>query len=441
MGLSPLSPLLAAQFLAAFNDNALRLALVLLGIGSVTAGLAAPEAQAAAQSRATLVFVVFTLPLTLMSIPAGVLADRASKRSVIVATKAVELALTLSLIPALGFDPAGGSVPLCILACMGARAALLSPAKYGIVPELLPEEHLSAGNGQLEMWTYLGILGGTYAGGLLVWMAGERPWTIGVALAALSALGLAAALRVPPVAPAGARGGVATAWADAWSALRADPLLRLSIAGTVLFWALGGLVSQDIVVYAKVVLRASDAAASLPLAALAVGIGAGSLLAGRLARGVAAPLEYGLIPLAALAIALLVLLLGALGPGIAGTLALMLLLGVASGLLAIPLNVLAQWRAPGHRRGAVIAFSNTFVFTGTMAGSLGAGALSQLGFSPTQILLAASAGAAISAAAAVALLPGALAALVRRITGRLVREGLRLLTRARLRSSGERPPR
>ena len=220
-----------------------------------------------------------------------------------------------------------------------------------------------------------------------------------------------------------ARGGVVTAWADAWSALRADPLLRLSIAGTVVFWALAGVVSQDIVVYAKVVLRASDAAASLPLAALAVGIGAGSLLAGRLARGVtAAPLEYGLIPLGSVAIAALVLLLGALGPGLAGTLALMLPLGVASGLLAIPLNVLAQWRAPGHRRGAVIAFSNTFVFTGTMAGSLGAGALSQLGFSPTQILVAASAVGAIGAAAAVALLPGALRELVRRIARGLVRE-------------------
>jgi MFS family permease len=432
-------PLLAAQFLAAFNDNALRLALALLGIGSVSAGLAAPEAEASAQGRATLVFVVFTLPLTLMSIPAGVLADRVSKRSVIVATKAAELGLLLGAIPALAFDPAGGLVPLCILACMGSRAALLSPAKYGILPELLPEERLAAGNARLETWSWLGILGGTCAGGVLVWLAGPRPWTIGVALAALSALGLAAALRVPRVSAAGAPGGVAAAWSDAWSALRADRLLRLAVAGTVVFWALAGLVSQDVVVYAKVVLRASDAAASLPLAALAIGIGAGSLLAGRLANGVAtAPLEYGLIPLGALSVAGLVLLLGTLGPGLAGTLALMLALGVASGLLAIPLNVLAQWRAPGHRRGAVIAFANTFVFAGTMAGSLGAGALSGLGFSPEQILVAASAVGALGAAAAAGLLPGALRQLVRRIARGLARD-LRLLP-ARVASAGWRSP-
>jgi acyl-[acyl-carrier-protein]-phospholipid O-acyltransferase/long-chain-fatty-acid--[acyl-carrier-protein] ligase len=110
-------------------------------------------------------------------------------------------------------------------------------------------------------------------------------------------------------------------------------------------------------------------------------------------------------------------------------------------LLAIPLNVLAQWRAPGHRRGAVIAFANTFVFTGMMAGSLGAGALSHLGFSPTQILVAASALGAIGAVAAVVLLPGALRELVRRLARGLVREALRLLARARLRGSGDRPPR
>jgi acyl-[acyl-carrier-protein]-phospholipid O-acyltransferase/long-chain-fatty-acid--[acyl-carrier-protein] ligase len=427
-------PLLAAQFLAAFDDNALRLALALLGIGSVTAGLAPAEAQATAQARATLVFVVFTLPLLLVSIPAGVLSDRVSKRSVIVATKAAELGLLLCLIPALASDPGGGFAPLCILACMGARGALLSPAKYGILPELLPEARLSAANARLETWTYLGILGGTYAGGLLVWLAGPRPWTIGVALAALAALGLAAALRVPRVEAAGAGGGVAAAWSDAWSALRADRLLRIAISGTVVFWALAGVVSQDIVVYAKVVLGASDAAASLPLAALAVGIGAGSLLAARLTPGTAAaPVEFGLVPLGALGISALLLLPGVVAPGLAGTLALMLPLGVASGLLAIPLNVLTQWRAPGRRRGAVIAFANTFVFAGVLAGSLGAGALAGLGLSPARILVAASAVGALGAAAAVALLPGALSGLVRRIARDVARAALRLLARVGLR--------
>ena len=411
-----LRALFAAQFLAAFNDNALRLALALLGIESVTAGLPSPEARAeAAQTHTMLVFVVFTLPLMLMSIPAGVLADRVNKRSVILVTKAAELALMLCAIPALLVDPSGGLAPLCVLAAMGVRAALLSPAKYGILPELLPEPQLSAGNGLLEMWTFLAILGGTYTGGLLVWIAGERPWLIAVVLAALATAGLAAALRVPRVAAAQTPGGVVAAWRDAGSALRADRLLRISVVGTVAFWALGSLLSQDLLVYAKVVLGVSDALASLPLATLAIGIGAGSVLAGRIARGLTRePLERGLIPLGAAGIAVVVLLLGWLAPGLPVMLVLTLPLGVASGLLAIPLNVLAQWRAPSQRRGAVIALSNTFVFAGVIAGSLGADGLSRLGLSPTQILLAASAAGGAGAAAAIAVFPGALTDLVRR---------------------------
>jgi acyl-[acyl-carrier-protein]-phospholipid O-acyltransferase/long-chain-fatty-acid--[acyl-carrier-protein] ligase len=409
--------LLAAQALAVFNDNALRLALALAGIASVTSGLTAPEARAAAaQTYAMRVFVVFTLPLALMSIPAGVLADRIPKRSVIVATKAVELGLLLAAIPALAFDPGGGAVPLAILAALGVRAALLSPAKYGILPELLPEAQLSAGNGRLELWTFLGILGGTYAGGLLLGIAGGRAWVVAAVLAALAGLGLVAALRIPRVAAPRARGGLVAAWRDATAALRADRLLSIAVVGTVAFWTLGSLVNQDLLVYAKVVLGLSDAVAAVPLAMLAVGIGVGGVLAGRIAAGVAdAPLERGLIPLGAAGIAVVVLLLGLSSPALPLTLALTLALGVSSGLLAIPLNVLAQWRAPAQRRGAVIAVSNTFVFSGVIAGSLGAGALGSLGLSPAQILVVASAGAAACAAAAFAAFPGALRAFARRI--------------------------
>jgi acyl-[acyl-carrier-protein]-phospholipid O-acyltransferase/long-chain-fatty-acid--[acyl-carrier-protein] ligase len=335
---------------------------------------------------------------------------------VIVATKAVELGLLLAAIPALAFDPGGGAVPLAILAALGVRAALLSPAKYGILPELLPEAQLSAGNGRLELWTFLGILGGTYAGGLLLGIAGGRAWVVAAVLAALAGLGLVAALRIPRVAAPRARGGLVAAWRDATAALRADRLLSIAVVGTVAFWTLGSLVNQDLLVYAKVVLGLSDAVAAVPLAMLAVGIGVGGVLAGRIAAGVAdAPLERGLIPLGAAGIAVVVLLLGLSRPALPLTLALTLALGVSSGLLAIPLNVLAQWRAPAQRRGAVIAVSNTFVFSGVIAGSLGAGALGSLGLSPAQILVVASAGAAACAAAAFAAFPGALRAFARRI--------------------------
>ncbi|MYA29280.1 MAG: MFS transporter, partial [Nitrospira sp. SB0666_bin_27] len=122
---------------------------------------AGPEFEAASQAQTTLTFVVFTLPLMLVSIFAGVFSDRFSKRSVIVVMKVVEVVLMALGTWALYHNPSGGILPLIVLGGMAVQSALFSPAKYGILPELLPHERLAMGNGQLELWTFLAIIGGT----------------------------------------------------------------------------------------------------------------------------------------------------------------------------------------------------------------------------------------------------------------------------------------
>ena len=54
---------------------------------------------------------------------------------------------------------------MVVLGLLGVQAALFSPSKYGILPEILPHEKLSSGNGLLEMWSNLALIGGTVAGG------------------------------------------------------------------------------------------------------------------------------------------------------------------------------------------------------------------------------------------------------------------------------------
>ena len=91
----PLGGLLVAQFLGAFNDNAWKLFVAFLAIQAVQArvGATGPAFEAASQAWTTLAFVIFTLPLMLFSLPAGMLADRLSKRTVIVAMKGTEVLL------------------------------------------------------------------------------------------------------------------------------------------------------------------------------------------------------------------------------------------------------------------------------------------------------------------------------------------------------------
>ncbi len=407
----PLRGLLTAQFLGAFNDNAWKLLVAFLSIRAVTAqaGLSPAEIEAASQTRTTLAFVIFTLPLMLVSLPAGVPADRLSKRTVILGMKLLEILLMLAGTLALAAHPSGSVLPLVVLGLMGAQSALFSPAKYGILPEILPHERLSRGNGLLEMWTFLAIIAGTASGGLLLDATGDRVWFAGAALTGLAVLGFLAALAVPHVPPARSEGGVARTLASAWSAIRAERILGLTVAGSTLFWAIASLLGQDILVHAKATLGLSDTRTGVLLAVFGLGVGTGSILASRWS---ASKVEYGLIPLGAVLLGLLTLLLAATAPGFAGTLVFLALMGIASGFIVVPLNALLQWRSPPSRRGAVIALTNVFVFGGILAGSLGAEGLSLAGLSSRQVLFGVAVATMAGTVWALRLLPDALLRLV-----------------------------
>ena len=383
----PMRGLLIAQFCGAFNDNAWKFIVALLAIRHVTATTpAGPALEAASQTQTTVAFVVFTLPLMLVSLCAGVLADRYSKRTLIVLLKGVEVVLMVVGTLALAVNPAGGVLPLVVLGLMGVQSALFSPAKYGILPEVLPHPQLSAGNGLLEMWTFVAIIFGTAAAGPLLELTGNATWLAGVGLIIMAIGGLIASFGIPVVPIAQSEGGLVSTWKSAWAAIQDDRVLRLAIMGSVCFWTLSSLVGQDILVYAKAVLHLSDAQSGLPLAVLAAGIAGGAVLAGRMSSS---KVEYGLIPLGTSGLAISLLLLGFITPALPGTLAGMALLGVAGGLVVVPINALIQWRAPNGQRGTVIALSNTVIFGGILCGSLSSGFLSHLGLRADGILITA----------------------------------------------------
>ncbi len=363
---------------------------------------AGPELEAAAQAQTTLTFVVFTLPLMLVSVVAGVFSDRLSKRSVIVVMKAVEVVLMALGTLALYSNPSGGILPLLVLGGMAVQSALFSPAKYGILPELLPHERLAVGNGQLELWTFLAIIGGTGTGGVLLQLSGTSPWLAGLVLLLFSLAGFAASFLVPAVPRARTEGGVGSTLRGAWTAVQADRVLRFGIAGNVAYWTIASLVGQDILVYAKTVLGLSDSLSGLPLATFGIGVGIGAVLAGKLSHS---KVEVGHIPLGAIGLTLGLFFLGIVRPGLIGTVCGMGWLGISSGFIVVPINALIQWRAPEDRRGAVIAFSNTFVFGGVLVGSLAAWGLSSFGLSASGILVVSGFGTAVGTAWSMWIMP------------------------------------
>lgn len=382
--------LIISQFFGAFNDNALKMIVAFLAIKAAI-GAASGEVvdvDGISQMQTTLTFVVFTLPLMLFSLPAGLVADRVSKTSIIVYMKAVEVVLMLVATLSLAYPQY--LPPLLVLAFMGVQSAIFSPAKYGILPELLPHEQLSRGNGRLEMWTFVAIIAGTASGGLMLDMAGADTWLAGLILTGFAVVGLFAAFGVPHVPPARSEGGLVDTIKGSFNTISNDRVIWLAVLGSGLFWAIASLLGQDILVYAKTLtvgMANSDSMSGLPLAFYGLGVGLGSVWAGRMSGRL---VEYGLIPLGAIGVGLLTLLFGLTAPGYYATLAIMVALGVSSGLIVVPLNAILQWRSPAERRGGVIALANVFIFAAIMLGSLGAAGLSMAGLSPLGILIFAS---------------------------------------------------
>jgi len=366
-----LGGLLTTQFLGAFNDNAWKQLVVLLAV-------AAAASEAEGQRRTAIAQIVLMAPLLAVSLPAGVLADRVGKKSVIVSMKVFELVLMALGTVALLLQPAGGWPALAILGLLGVQAALFSPAKYGIMPELLRHDRLSQGNGLLEMTTNLAILGGTVAGGVLLSLSGDHPWHAGILLVLFSIGGLVSSLSIPSVPPARRAGGLVDTTRMALAAIHADRVLRLAVVGQVIVWSIATLIPAPILPYAAVTLKLQAWLTGLPLVALGVGIGVGCLLAGKIS---APNVEYGLLPFGALGMTVASLVFAAWGPGLAGTMLILAVLGLFAGFLLVPLNALIQWRAPADRRGGVIALTNVLVYAGMLAGSVFALVLAQSGIS------------------------------------------------------------
>ncbi len=379
--------LITANFFGAFNDNAWKMIVAFLAIRSATAGLqpGTQQFENLSQLQTTMTFVVFTLPIVIFSLPAGLIADRLSKRNVIVWMKGLEVVLmalaTLSLVHP-EFVP-----PLVILGLMGVQTAIFSPAKYGIMPELLPHDRLSKGNAALEMWTFIAIIAGTAAGGFLLDLAGANIWLSGLCLAIFAAIGCIASFGIPHTPVARSEGGFVDTIKGSLQAILADRVIWLAVLGSGLFWAIASLLGQDILVYAKALTLGkpdSDTLSGLPLAFYGIGVGLGSVWAGRLSGRL---VEYGLIPLGAIGIGFFTMLFGLIAPGYYLTLAFMAALGIASGLIVVPLNAILQWRSPAERRGGVIALANVFIFASIVVGSLGAAGLAVAGLTPLGILI------------------------------------------------------
>lgn len=409
--------LLVAQFFGAFNDNAWKVMIFTLATRPLlqqTAGHNSAEFEISSQLMATLSLLIFLIPMMIFSLPGGSLADRFSKGKIILGTKILEVVIMCACTISLYLAPTQLLIPFILLGMMGMQSALFGPSKYGIMPEILPLDKLSKGNGLLEMWTMIAIIAGTGMGPILLAAdAGgshtDLTWLGPLWLTILSIAGLIGAFFVPSPAPTTISSrGMLTTLKDAWGAIQKDRALWVAIMGSLCYWSITSLLGQNILVYAKTLVKDlgnGELYQGVPPASYGIGIALGALLGGKLSHG---RIEYGFIPLGAMGFALTSMVLGILQPDMLGTVIILIFMGISAGLLIVPLHATVQWRAPEDQRGSIIALGNILDIAGMIIGSLIAAGTSFLGFDLGMTLLASAILVVLATIVAIKVFPQAL---------------------------------
>jgi acyl-[acyl-carrier-protein]-phospholipid O-acyltransferase/long-chain-fatty-acid--[acyl-carrier-protein] ligase len=352
---------MATQFQTAFSDNALKNLVILLVLGS-----AMPVEQR--NTHVALAGALFAAPFILFSMLGGWLADRFSKQAVISAVKLAEIGIMLFAAVALAFGQA--SLELAAIFLMGCHSALFAPSKYGILPELLPHERLSWGNGILELLTFLGIIFGIAASGFLAETFAGSQGISGLILALLALLGwwLSRGITaVPPANPACERR--INPVTDLWSrlmAMKQDRDLWRAAWGNTGFFFVAALVQMNLMIYAQDVLLLSKSRNAYLNLALALGIGVGSVAAGYASRG---RIEYRLVPMGAVGLTLCAIPMGMAGVSFAAFVLCLVGLGFSAGLFIVPIAAVLQHRPAPEDKGAVQGAANVLSFIGILAAS------------------------------------------------------------------------
>ncbi|MEN8237455.1 MAG: acyl-[ACP]--phospholipid O-acyltransferase [Pseudomonadota bacterium] len=363
------TPYLWSLFLGALNDNAFKMVLSLMAVNSSIVGIAqADGTQLYSSGPVALIGAIFILPYLLFSGYAGYFADVWNKRTVLIATKAMEvIAMGLAFI-VLPKDILWLS--MIVLFLMATQSTFFGPAKYGILPEIFSTEELSRANGLVETATFLAIILGTFFGAGLLYVWSDRKELIGAVMFSIAIMGWLIIWWAPKVAKSGAETRFPlNPWREIFIGAKrifGNERLRLIVTGIGWFWFLGALLQMTLIILSKEILQLDDLHTGLIQTVLALGIGFGSLCAGWLSGP---RIELGLVPLGALGIGI-----GAgyfaLGlPSYTHAIVALFIIGMSGGMFFIPLNASLQNLAGQREKGTLIATSNFILTLGILLAS------------------------------------------------------------------------
>lgn len=383
------------QFLGAFNDNLFKQILLLLAIAAsvadnknaqppnappVAANAALQEADTATehglQGEAQAVFAAAFL---LFSGVAGWLADRTSKRKLIIGSKVAEIVVMAAGVVGFYYYPqVGFAGMLVVLFFMGLQSAFFGPPKYGILPEAIREADLPRANGIFLMFTFIAIIIGVVLAGILKDLLGvDRLWLASLVCVAIAVVGTATSIgvwRVPASTPdAKLRRQDLFIPGEMIRLIRSNRQIMLALLVSSVFWMLGGVVQTTVNQLGAIQLGLNDTWTSFLAAMMAVGIPAGCVVGGYLSKGRINPRVVGAGAYGMFVCLALLSLPG--GPkdhllNFWGSVPVLLGLGFFTGMFVVPIQVSLQALPPPEDKGRMIATMNQANFAGILLGGL-----------------------------------------------------------------------
>jgi 1-acyl-sn-glycerol-3-phosphate acyltransferase len=391
------APLFWTQFLGAANDNLFKFSFTLLatyhaadwgGLDGSTAGF--------------VIGAIFIVPFVVFSATSGQLADKIERGSLMRFVKNLEIAIMA--IAAVGFMGHHASLLYASVFLMGLHSTLFGPVKYAYLPQHLKDEELTGGNGMVEMGTFVAILLGTIAGGVL---AKNPAGTTAVAFACvlLAVLGRFAAHFIPhsPAPDPDLRINW-NPFSETWHNLRIaaqDRSVFHSLLGISWLWFFGSIFLTSFTPFAHDVLGGDENVVTLLLAVFSIGIALGALACERLSGR---KVEIGLVPFGSIGITVFAVDLWLASGGMSvkelrevgdylkdpaqwRVMADLFLLALFAGFYSVPLYAVIQARAEPSHRARIIAANNIMNAIFMIVASLMATALLKAGLTLPQLFL------------------------------------------------------
>ncbi|MAT80276.1 MAG: hypothetical protein CMJ29_01350 [Phycisphaerae bacterium] len=339
--------LMTTMSCGAFNDNVYRGMLLFMVVGD---GLW--SGRLGEGGTGIITFMLYA-PFILLLGFTGLLADRYSKRRIIVLSRVAELLLAISVVGAMAIQ--NMPLALLLLLLLASQSAFFSPAKYGSVPEVVDAPMLSRANGVMSLLTNVSIVAGVAVAGHLM-AAGESigvagPVFVGLIMVGVAVIGLVSSIMMPrrsaarPDLPISFN-GFRTYWRT-FKAMKGTDLIAATIAWC-LFFAVGSLIINIIPNYtAKESLGLTDAEGSNLLGAATLGIAVGGAVVG---IGSGHRIRSTFIPLGAAIMGACFFILGLCNLGYISVMVLLFITGSAAGVFVVPVLALLQHLpVPGFR--------------------------------------------------------------------------------------------